>query len=438
MTKSLKNNLGLILVWVLALFPLVLWLFMKPLADRFFSSGATFRSLGQLTGLLGMALLSLNFVLAARFKFLDIWFMGLNRVYIKHHIIGALSFCLLLFHPTFLIIQYIFISLKYSFDFILLFGSWPLFFGKLGLLVFVVLMAVTFYFNFKYQSWKATHQYLGIVLLLGSMHMLFIPSDVSNDSTLKYYMLALAIIGAYSYFYRTILKAYKRGEYKYRLAEVVKVNESVAELKLTPITKKIKYMPGQFVFIRFDIPGVLSESHPFSIASSSTDENLSLGVKALGDYTSMIYLLKPGLICSVEGPFGTFSQNKASGKRQIWVAGGIGVTPFLGMARDLIGKVNGYAIDLYYSVKNEDEAAFADELAKIAEQNNNFKFIPHISEKNGYISADIIAGRSVNISGAEIFLCGPAPFMQNLRKQFINLGFNNNKIHSEEFSLENI
>jgi len=435
MVKYIRNNLGYILVWILALLPLVFWYFMMPLNIRFSSSGQTFRSLGQITGLLGTALLSINFVLAARFRFLDRWFRGLNRVYIKHHIIGALSFSLLLFHPTFLVVQFIFISLKSAFDFIFLFGSPALFLGKLALLVFVVLMVITFYLNFKYQNWKNTHKYLGIVLLLGSVHMFLIPSDVSRNPALKYYMLALAAFGAYSYFYRTIFGVYKKGEYKYRLAEVIKVNESVVELKLMPINEKMKYMSGQFVFVRFDVPGVLSESHPFSVASSSKDEELSLGIKTLGDYTSMVYLLKPGVTCSIEGPFGAFSQTDTGSKRQIWIAGGIGVTPFLGMARDLISKMNDYAIDLYYSVKNEREMAFAEELKKIAEQNSNFKFRPHLSEKNGFLSADLITKNSLNFTDAEIFLCGPSGFMKSLREQFVNLGFKNNKIHSEEFSL---
>lgn len=435
MSKYLRNNIGVILVFVLALLPMVFWYLMMPLGTRFSSSGQTFRSLGQITGLVGMALLSINFILAARYKFLDRWFMGLNRVYIKHHIIGALSFCLLLFHPTFLVVQFIILSLKYAFDFVFAFGSWPLFFGKLALFVFVALMVITFYLNFKYQNWKNTHKYLGIVLLLGSAHMLFIPSDVSRNAGLKYYMLALAILGAYSYFYRTIFGVYKKGEYKYKLTEVIRVNESVVELKLSPITEKMKYMPGQFVFVRFDVPGVLSESHPFSISSSSTDENLTLGIKVLGDYTSMVYLLKPGVICSIEGPFGSFSQTDTLSKRQIWIAGGIGATPFLGMARDLIGKMNDYAIDFYYSVKNENEAAFAEEFQKIAEKNSNFRFWSHLSGKNGHISADLVAKNSLNLAGAEIFLCGPSGFMKSLRDQFVNLGFKNNKIHSEEFSL---
>jgi predicted ferric reductase len=436
--NSFKNNLGLILAWILAVIPLIIWFLMAPLAGRFYSSSGTFRSLGQLSGLLGMALLSINFILSARFKFLDKLFNGLNRVYIKHHLIGATAFCLLLFHPTFFVIQYLFISLKASFDFIFYMQDWAINLGKLGLLVFLVLMVITIYMNFKYQNWKNTHQYLGIVLFLGGLHMLFVSSDISNNTTLKYYMLFLAVLGGFSYIYRTILSVYKKKEYKYKLKEVIKINESVVELKFEPLAEKINFLPGQFIFLRFEGDGILSESHPFSITSYSENKSLSLGIKTLGDYTSMIYLLRSGTVCNIEGPFGTFSYLKAKSKRQIWIAGGIGITPFLSMARQITAsgkEASDYKIDLYYSVKNENEGAFSEELEEISKKNNNFKFHKHFSDKGGYISTKFIADNSGDIKNSEIFLCGPGGFMKSLRGQFVNLGFSNDEIHSEEFSL---
>ncbi|MFA6257428.1 MAG: ferric reductase-like transmembrane domain-containing protein [Candidatus Paceibacterota bacterium] len=436
--KYLKNHLSVILIVVLAIIPLFIWLFMMPISFRFSSSGTTFRSLGQITGLLGMALMSINFILGARFKFLDELFNGLNRVYIKHHLIGGISFCLILFHPVFLIIQYLLISLKASFDFILAFQNWPVLLGEIALLIFIILLFITFYLKFKYQNWKISHQYLGIVLFLSGLHMFFVPSDISNNTILKYYMLGLFILGAYSFFYRTIFRVYKKEEYKYKLEEVKKVNDNIAELRLSPLSKKLEFLPGQFVFLRFENKNILSESHPFSITSSTEDEELLLSIKILGDYTSMIYLLKPGAICNIEGPFGAFSYLKANSKRQIWVAGGIGITPFLSMARELnLNKMsnNDYVVDLYHVVNNSTEAVFVNELMEISKNNANFKFHQYFSDDSGRISADFIFQNSQNIKDAEIFLCGPVGFMKSLRDQFVKLGFIKSKIYSEEFSL---
>lgn len=435
MFRYLKNNLGWILVWVLASLPILIWLLMKPLSLRFENSSLIFRSLGQLAGLLGMALLSLNFILAARFKFLDRWFNGLNRVYQKHHLVGGLAFGLLLFHPTFLILQFLLVSLSAAFNFTFLFGSWPLFFGKLALLIFAGLLVITFYLNFKYNVWKNTHQYLGLVLFLGGIHMLFIPSDISNNALLKFYMVTLALLGAISYAYRVLFSIYRKREFRYELKEVKKIKENVFELKLSPLGPKMSFLPGQFVFLRFETGGPLAESHPFSIASSPADQYLSLGIKNLGDYTAQIQNLKPGLICRLEGPFGVFSYSKGFAKNQIWVAGGIGITPFLGMARDIAKSKNDYKIDIFHSIKNASEAAFGDELSQLAAQNANIHYYEHLSEQKGFISADLISQKIANLKGAEVFLCGPTGFMKSLKEQFINLGLTRAQIHSEEFSL---
>ena len=68
----------------------------------------------------------------------------------------------------------------------------------------------------------------------------------------------------------------------------------------------------------------------------------------------------------LEGPFGAFLYLQAPSTRQVWVAGGIGITPFLSMARDLDrNERKNFDIELYYSVRNVTEAAFLEELQDI-------------------------------------------------------------------------
>src|SRR3989344_422803 len=435
MIQYVKDNAGVILIFALALLPLALWALMRPLAGRFASPVSVYRSLGQLAGLLGMALLSMNFVLAARYRFLDRLFNGLNKVYDKHHLVGALAFSLILFHPTFLTVQYLFISLSSAYFFLFSFQDTAVTLGEVALFTFMVLMVVTFYLHFKYQNWKNTHKFLGVVLFLGALHMILVPSDISNNAVLKYYMLGLAALGAFSYIYRTIVGVYTTTEYRHAVEKGTKVTDMVVELVLTPLSKKIIYQPGQFIFLRFEQDGVLSESHPFSITSFSGSDHLSLGIKTLGDYTSMVYLLKPGVVCRIEGPFGVFSYTKVESKKQIWGAGGIGITPFLGMARQLGRSGDLHEVDLYYSVGNEKKAAFASELTDIARRTPHFKFHPHYSETEGYLSPRLIIEGRKDLGGTDVFLCGPLTFMQSLRSQFIAVGFDNKRIHSEEFNL---
>ncbi|MBI5465867.1 MAG: ferric reductase, partial [Candidatus Kerfeldbacteria bacterium] len=98
----IKNNLGWLIIIFLSLLPIVFWYFLKPISTRFISSTTTLTSLGQITGLVGMAMFALTLILSARLKFLENYFGGLNRVYVAHHIFGSIAFILLLFHPLIL------------------------------------------------------------------------------------------------------------------------------------------------------------------------------------------------------------------------------------------------------------------------------------------------------------------------------------------------
>lgn len=206
-----KKKIGNVLIVVLALLPIFLWLPIMPLADRFANGAATFRAIGQLTALVGTALLAINFILSGKFKFFDLLFSP-GRVYKSHMLVGPISFSLLLFHPVFLTLQVLTFSLNAGYDFVFGFGSWPLLLGKVGLAIMIVLLVITIYFRLqmKYQIWRTTHKFLGLALLFGSTHMFFIGSSIAASPWLKYYMLGLIFWGGYAYFHNTILSIFKK------------------------------------------------------------------------------------------------------------------------------------------------------------------------------------------------------------------------------------
>jgi predicted ferric reductase len=159
-----------------------------------------------------------------------------------------------------------------------------------------------------------------------------------------------------------------------------------------------------------------------------------LTVKNLGDYTADLKQLLSGSIARVEGPFGRFSFLEVSGRKQIWVAGGIGITPFLSMARSLKDHP-GYQVHLFYCTNTRQEAVLLDELYEIGRANSQLKVISHCSDVSGRIDAVVISRECGGLDDCEIFICGPAPMMKSLKDQFIRSDVSPARLHSEEFAL---
>jgi len=432
--EYLKKNSGVISIWFLVLFPVFVWFFDTSFYIRTESVTNILQALGQVTGIVGMVLFAVNLILASRLKFFDKIFFGINKMYAYHHMLGGIAFSFLLFHPTFLVLQYASIS----FDAVRLFFApsvekAPVIFGVVSLWVMIFALVATFYMHLKYQVWKGIHKFLGLAFFLGGIHAFLIPSTISNNAVLKYYMLALSIFALGSAVYRSVLYKILVPTYKYTVREVKKINDVVFEIVLSPNSKRLSFVPGQFAFISFDSKKVKSESHPFSMTSNPANDTLSFVVKDLGDYTKSLPYLLPGDVASVEGPFGVFSSHKVSNRKQIWIAGGIGVTPFLSMARSLDLEDN---IELIYLIRSENEVVYGDELALISSKNKNFKVTFWYSEKRGHITADGIKEIVSDIINRDVFICGPVSLMRELILQFKKIGIDDKMIHTEKFGFD--
>jgi predicted ferric reductase len=430
----IKNNLGPILILAISFIPLILWFSIKPFNERFDNFTITIINIGRIAGLLGMALFASVLVLSARLKFLENYFGGLNKMYAWHHFFGGVALALLLFHPLLLTAKYIPQSLDKAVLMFIPVGNWPNNFGIFALYLMIILLVFTFYIRPRYHVWKLSHKFFGLAFFFAGLHAFLIPSDISRYLPLKIYMLILAGMGLTAFFYRSVFGRLLVKKFSYAVENIRALNNDILEIEMRPRNKKINFSPGQFVFAIFHSHGLKIEEHPFSIISSPQENNLKITIKSLGDYTSILRdKIKKGDAVKIEGPFGMlFSNGESNNKNQVWIAGGIGVTPFLSAAKDL--KSNN-KIDLYYCVNNKEEAVYLDILSEISYNNNNFRIIPFYSKEFGFITADLIKKTSGNLESKEIFLCGPPTMMKSLKKQFKKLGINENPIHSEEFNL---
>jgi predicted ferric reductase len=432
MVTFFRKNIGLLSILTLVFLPLARWVALPGWDFRFIDLNTTITSFGQMAGLVGVVLFSLVLILGGRFKFLDKYFYGINRAYAFHHKIGAVAFSLLLFHPLFLAVKYINFSLLDAALFLLPSSNLAIDYGLVALVLMMILIGLTFYARMKYQNWKFFHKFMVLVFIFAIGHSFFITSDISRDIILRIYILGLAAVGLSVGFCQVVFSRSINRNFKYIIKKVISLNNNVMAIEMEPGGRAIKFVPGQFVFVSFTSRGINPEIHPFSISSAPREKTLQLVIKSLGDFTSELKKLQVGEAAVLEGPFGKFSYQNITNRNQIWIAGGVGVTPFVSMAKSLSDP--SFKIDMYYSVANKEEAVLLTDLFKIATVNKNFKIIPWYSSEKSYIDAKAISGLSGGLDNKDILLCGPPVFMKALRKQFIELKISRQRIHWEKFN----
>lgn len=409
---------------------------MKPFDVRFANSFSIFTSIGQIAGLVGITLFAITLILSSRLKILENYFGGLDKIYNLHHKSGIIAFVLLLIHPLSLTFRLIPISVLESAKFLIPDGNWTKNFGIFSLLLMMLILLVTFFAKWRYQNLRFTHKILGTAFFFGALHTFLVPSDVSQDIALRIFILGFSGLAISTYLYRSIFGRLLVQKFTYVVSAVNMVGKDTTEIVMSPTEKTMPYLPGQFLFVEFKNGGVKKEVHPFSICSSPSDDVLRITVKALGDWTTELKNLKVGAIAKIEGPFGEFSYLNGDSQKQIWIAGGIGVTPFLGMVRYLRTNRHGdLKVDFYYAVKSVDEMVFQKEFEEISIENLDFRFIPFVSNEKGRLNLEIIESISGKVKGSEIFMCGPFLMISSLKEQFFKAGINKKMIHSEEFKL---
>jgi predicted ferric reductase len=178
-----------------------------------------------------------------------------------------------------------------------------------------------------------------------------------------------------------------------------------------------------------------TEAHPFTISSAWKGGGLlRFHVKNLGDHTARLPMtLKVGDRAMVEGPYGCF-RFEGDSPRQIWVAGGIGITPFLARMEELVhrGAIKG-AADLFYCVRNPD-GAFVENLKQLAEAAGVTLHIV-IDGHDRPLDAEKLCAEVPEWKDASLWFCGPSGFGHALRQGLASRGFEAKHFHQELFEM---
>ncbi len=381
------------------------------------------------TTLLGGAaflLMTCSVVLSTRAPVLEDWFGGLDRMYQTHRVVGVLAALLALVHffgvPK---------ELPAGVDPLQnpLVPSAPL--GMLGLIFLVIGLFIALNRKIRYSFWRPTHKIMALVYVLVIGHFFTAPQiffvQFSPSGLL---LLAAATCGVVCLIY-SIFGMNKRTAAPYTI-EAVNALERATEIVLKPTGPHLDFKPGQFAFVEIAGKG-WSEPHPFTISSAPSDGHLKFTIKVLGDWTRKVREeLQPGGHVNVRGPYGRFDATKA-GDKQIWLAGGIGLTPFLSKIRAMESG-DSRQIHLVYAAREAQDAIFLDELRDHAARLGNVTLVPLFSDEGNFARVDMMKQKLPDpLDSYEYFMCGPKPMVDGLMKDLKSEGVPRSKIHTEAF-----
>ncbi len=426
---SMQHALGGGSIIGLTIATMVLWFLFRPAGQP------TSRYLGEILGTTAIVLFSCSLVVATKAPFLERAFGGLDRMFLWHRW-SAIAGVVLLF-PHYILVtsvqNTISNTLGNALGFIALFGLVLLLLWALVPRLPVVGRRM----RTNYQRWFTLHRLTGLFVIAGLIHGFLVDPVLQHSTVLLVWYLAVAAIGTAAYLYRELLHPFFRHlwQHNYTVEAVNRLNQKTVEVILTPVAQPVPFVAGQFVFVRFG-GGHGWERHPFTISSAPQEPLLHLSIKGLGDETRrLIDTLQPGVPARVGMAFGMFDY-RSGGRQQVWIAGGIGITPFRSWIRAFpTEQPLEFNIDLYYTEQNEDEALFLDEISTAAVHDPTFR--PHItySQREGSLTTEHIAESCRGpLSESEIYMCGPRRMIQHFQQAFRTRGVPSARIHNEYFN----
>jgi ferredoxin-NADP reductase len=206
------------------------------------------------------------------------------------------------------------------------------------------------------------------------------------------------------------------------------------------------YEPGQFLEVYLDHPSQDDRGIKrwFTMSSSPTESDLMITTRLVEKHSSFkeaFFKLKPGDELEAKGPMGSFIMPKDVNKKIIWIAGGIGITPFRSQMKFLLDNQEQRSITLIYSNRTINDVCFSELWENAKKQLNNFHYVQTLVDEipenwtgeKGVIDAEMIKRAVKDPSECEFYVSGPEPMVEAFKPMLLELGAKEEVIHQDWF-----
>ncbi|WP_018236983.1 benzoate 1,2-dioxygenase electron transfer component BenC [Ensifer sp. BR816] len=232
--------------------------------------------------------------------------------------------------------------------------------------------------------------------------------------------------------------ACKTGQQKFSatVARVIPHNDAAIVLELD-MDAAPAFLPGQYVNI--EVPGS-GQNRSYSFSSAPGEGRIGFLIKKIpaGLMSSWLERAEVGTKLELTGPLGSFYLREV-GRPLLLLAGGTGLAPFLSMLEALARENSQQKIHLIYGVTRDLDLVLLDEIEAYAARLPNFSFATVVAEetsshpRKGWVTehmpAEVLHGGDV-----DVYLCGPPPMVDAVRRHFDDNGVKPNSFHYEKFT----
>lgn len=396
--------------------------------------------LGMAFALVGFGLMTLQFLLSSRFGLVTNP-VGLAQMLRWHRITGILAVSFLLVHPLMVSLGDGKPELLNPFR-----SPWPVVLGQAALLLLLIHITAALLrpkLTIDYIVWRRIHKGAYLIFTLGFVHSFAQGDDLKSHALQLVWIILLCVIGGF-FFHRHFARPRRLRRNAYRVVELVKETHDTTTVILAPAKgAPFSYLPGQFMFITPQAAVIPKEEHPFTISSSpARGQQLSATIKSSGDFTAQMPRLRAGDSVLVDGPYGNFSfQALPYASKFVFIAAGVGITPFMSMLRALRDTEDRTPCLLIYGNRTEADIIFRAELDEM-ESAMHLRVLHVLSRpssewkgERGRVGRELLVRCTEGFRKAAFYVCGPCEMMKSTIAELKSLGIDPARIHSEEFSL---
>ena len=183
----------------------------------------------------------------------------------------------------------------------------------------------------------------------------------------------------------------------------------------------------------------------FSIASAPFEDQLMFATRMRDTaFKRSLKKMPLGTVVKMDSAMGSFTLHKNSAKPAVFLAGGIGVTPFSSIVRQADHDRAPHKLYLFYSNRRPEDAPFVEVLQNLEKTNPQFRFIATMTEmrrskktwngETGRIDQEMLSKYLNELRGPIYYVAGPPALVSEMRKMLVASGVDEDDIRSDEFS----